>query len=83
MDCVGDFARGARVDCGAVDEETFGGLEGREVRVENVVEDVFNVGGFGEDGYNRFLGVLVVVEDIYRDVVEDENGEDQRIGFDE
>lgn len=62
MDGVGDFARGGGVDGGAVYEEAFGsgggGCEGWERRVEDVVKDVFDVGGLGEDGYYYLLCYL-------------------------
>lgn len=64
MHSVGDFARGCRVDGRAVYEEAFGGCdcgwgrEGREGWVEDVVEDVFDVGGLGKGCYDYFLGSL-------------------------
>lgn len=59
MDGVGDFAGGGGIDGGAVYEEAFGGVGGGfewwERWVEDVVEDVFDMGGLREDGYYDFL----------------------------
>lgn len=59
MDGVGDFAGGGGVDGGAIYEEAFrgagGGREWWERWVEDVVEDVFDMGGLGEDGDYDFL----------------------------
>ena len=62
VDGIGDFAGGGGIDGGAVNEEAFrsggGGCEFGERWVEDVVEDVFDMGGLGEDGYYNFLRCL-------------------------
>lgn len=62
MDGVGDFAGGGGVDGRAVYEEAFrsggGGWERWERWVEDVVKDVFDMGGLREDGYNNFLSYV-------------------------
>lgn len=62
MDCVGDFSGGGRVDGGAVDEESLLRGRFRKDRLEETVEDVFDMGGFREDGDDGFLrlGQLVL-----------------------
>ena len=60
MDCVGHFARGGRVDGGAVYEQSLSAGGCGEDRFEDAVEDVLDVRWFGEDGDDGFLfGVSV------------------------
>ena len=62
VDGVGDFAGGGGVDGGAVYKEAFAFVGGCrdwwEGWVQDVVEDVFDVGGLREDGDDDFLRIL-------------------------